>query len=140
HRETSMSTPIYDAILFASFGGPEGQDDVIPFLRNVTAGRGVPDERLEEVAEHYRALGGRSPSDSQKRALIAGLASGLAGRYLRLPLYFGNRNRKPSTGDALSCLRAGARRRVLGLISSAYSSSSGCRHYREDFARRLDEA
>src|SRR5690625_754678 len=97
-----MSTPTYDAILFASFGGPEGQDDVIPFLRNVTAGRGVPDERLEEVAEHYRALGGRSPINEQNRALIAGLESELAERDLRLPIYFGNRNWKPYTADALS--------------------------------------
>lgn len=135
-----MSTPIYDAILFASFGGPEGQDDVIPFLRNVTAGRGVPDERLEEVAEHYRALGGRSPINEQNRALIAGLESELAERDLRLPIYFGNRNWKPYTADALSSLHADGHRRVLGLITSAYSSYSGCRQYREDFARRLDEA
>src|SRR5699024_6649890 len=137
---TSMSTPTYDAILFASFGGPEGQDDVIPFLRNVTAGRGVPDERLEEVAEHYRALGGRSPINEQNRALIAGLESELAERDLRPPIYFGDRNWKPYTADALSSQHAAGRRRVLGLITSAYSSYSGCRQYREDFARRLDEA
>ena len=88
-----MTTPQqYDAILFASFGGPEGQDDVIPFLRNVTAGRGVPDERLEEVAGHYRALGGRSPINAQNRAIIAALEAELASRGVHLPIYFGNRN------------------------------------------------
>src|SRR5690606_38677159 len=75
--EPAMTTAPYDAILFASFGGPEGQDDVIPFLRNVTAGRGVPDERLEEVAGHYRALGGRSPINAQNRELIGALEAEL---------------------------------------------------------------
>lgn len=135
-----MSTPTYDAILFASFGGPEGQDDVIPFLRNVTAGRGVPDERLEEVAGHYRALGGRSPINEQNRALISALETELAERGLQLPIYFGNRNWEPYTAEALASLHGDGHRRVLGLITSAYSSYSGCRQYREDFARRLDEA
>lgn len=130
----------YDAIMFASFGGPEGQDDVIPFLRNVTAGRGVPDERLEEVAEHYRALGGRSPINEQNRTMIAALQAELATREVDLPIYFGNRNWAPYTAEAISSLHADGHRRVLALITSAYSSYSGCRQYREDFALRLDEA
>ena len=134
-----MTTAPYDAILFASFGGPEGQDDVIPFLRNVTAGRGVPDERLEEVAGHYRALGGRSPINAQNRALIAALEQELASRSVDLPIYFGNRNWAPYTAEALQTLHADGHRRVLALVTSAYSSYSGCRQYREDFARRLDE-
>ncbi|EWS79977.1 ferrochelatase [Brachybacterium phenoliresistens] len=133
-------SPRYDAVLFASFGGPEGQDDVIPFLRNVTRGRGVPDERLEEVAGHYRALGGRSPINAQNRALIAALEEELARRDVSLPIYFGNRNWEPYTADALTRLHADGHRRVLALITSAYSSYSGCRQYREDFAQRLDEA
>ncbi len=134
-----MTTPQYDAILFASFGGPEGQEDVIPFLRNVTAGRGVPDERLEEVAGHYRALGGRSPINAQNRELIAALQEELASRDVHLPIYFGNRNWAPYTAEALQALHADGHRRALALITSAYSSYSGCRQYREDFARRLDE-
>ena len=135
-----MTTPQqYDAILFASFGGPEGQDDVIPFLRNVTAGRGVPDERLEEVAGHYRALGGRSPINAQNRAIIAALEAELASRGVHLPIYFGNRNWEPYTAEALTALHADGHRRALALITSAYSSYSGCHQYREDFARRLDE-
>ncbi|MFC7375304.1 ferrochelatase [Brachybacterium sp. GCM10030267] len=136
---TTQPAP-YDAIMFASFGGPEGQDDVIPFLRNVTRGRGVPDERLEEVAGHYRALGGRSPINEQNRAMISALETELAGRGIDLPIYFGNRNWEPYTADAISSLHADGHRRVLALITSAYSSYSGCRQYREDFARRLDEA
>ena len=135
-----MTTTQYDAILFASFGGPEGQDDVIPFLRNVTAGRGVPDERLEQVAGHYRALGGRSPITAQNRAMIAALETELDAREIDLPIYFGNRNWEPYTAEAISSLHADGHRRVLALLTSAYSSYSGCRQYREDFARRLDQA
>src|SRR5699024_10185459 len=119
--------------------GPEGQEDVIPFLRNVTAGRGVPDERLEEVAGHYRALGGRSPINAQNRELIAALQEELASRDVHLPIYFGNRNWAPYTAEALQALHADGHPRTLALITSAYSSYSGCRQYREDFARRLHE-
>ncbi len=129
----------YDAILFASFGGPEGQDDVLPFLRNVTRGRGIPDERLEEVAGHYRALGGRSPINDQNRAMIAALEKELEGRLIDLPVYWGNRNWEPYTGDAIASLHADGHRRVLALVTSAYSSYSGCRQYREDFALGLEQ-
>ena len=100
-REASSGSPhievpvVYDAILLASFGGPEGQDDVIPFLRNVTRGRGIPDERLEEVAHHYRHFGGVSPINEQNRALKAALEDELARRGIDLPVYWGNRNWAP---------------------------------------------
>ncbi len=85
----------YDAILLAGFGGPEGQDDVIPFLRNVTRGRGIPDERLEEVAHHYRHFGGVSPINAQNRALKAALEGELAKRGIDMPVLWGNRNWAP---------------------------------------------
>ena len=85
HTRRGEAKP-FDAILFSSFGGPDGQDDVIPFLRNVTRGRGIPDERLEEVAGHYRALGGRSPITAQNEALIAALEQELARRGIDLPV------------------------------------------------------
>jgi ferrochelatase len=129
----------YDAIVLASFGGPEGQDDVIPFLRNVTRGRGIPDERLEEVAHHYRAFGGVSPINAQNRALKAALEAELARRGVDLPIYWGNRNWGPMLADALQEAAAAGHRRLLGVATSAYSSYSSCRQYREDFARALEE-
>ena len=90
-----MAPAEYDAVLLASFGGPEGQDDVIPFLRNVTRGRGIPDERLEEVSHHYRANGGISPINAQNRALKAALEAELAARNISLPVLWGNRNWDP---------------------------------------------
>ncbi|UVY85708.1 ferrochelatase [Brachybacterium sp. NBEC-018] len=126
-------------MLFASFGGPDGQDDVIPFLRNVTRGRGIPDERLEEVAGHYRALGGRSPITAQNHELIAALEQELSRRGIDLPVYFGNRNWKPYHADAVRALHADGRRHVLALVTSAYSSYSSCRQYREDFGMVLQE-
>lgn len=128
-----------DAILLAGFGGPEGQDDVIPFLRNVTRGRGVPDERLEAVAHHYRARGGVSPINGQNRALKAALEAELARRGLDLPVYWGNRNWAPYFTDALTEARAAGHRRLLALVTSAYTSYSGVGQYLEDFAGALDE-
>jgi ferrochelatase len=129
----------YDALLLVSFGGPEGQEDVLPFLRNVTRGRGIPDERLEEVAHHYRAFGGVSPINAQNRALQAALAAELAGRGIDLPVLWGNRNWDPYLADALQEAHAAGHQRVLALVTSAYSSYSGCRQYREDLARALAE-
>ncbi|GAA4774080.1 ferrochelatase [Microbacterium gilvum] len=129
----------YDALLLAGFGGPEGQDDVIPFLRNVTRGRGIPDERLEEVAHHYRAFGGVSPINAQNRALKAALEAEIARRGLELPVYWGNRNWAPYLTDAVAEAAADGRTRLLAFATSAYSSYSSCRQYREDFARVLDE-
>lgn len=129
----------YDAILLAGFGGPEGQDDVIPFLRNVTRGRGIPDERLEEVAHHYRHFGGVSPINAQNRALKAALEAELARRGIDLPVYWGNRNWAPYLEEAVTDAAAAGDVNLLGLATSAYSSFSSCRQYREDFARVLIE-
>lgn len=124
----------YDALLLVSFGGPEGQEDVLPFLRNVTRGRGIPDERLEEVAHHYRAFGGVSPINAQNRALKAELERELAARGIALPVLWGNRNWDPYLADALREAHAAGHTRLLALVTSAYSSYSGCRQYREDLA------
>ncbi|MBA8989394.1 ferrochelatase [Curtobacterium pusillum] len=128
----------YDAILLAGFGGPEGQDDVIPFLRNVTRGRGIPDERLEEVAHHYRYFGGVSPINDQNRALKAALEAELASRGVDLPVLWGNRNWDPYLEDVVKEAADKGYGNLLAIATSAYSSFSSCRQYREDFARVLD--
>ncbi len=128
----------YDAVILAGFGGPEGQDDVIPFLRNVTRGRGIPDERLEEVAHHYRHFGGVSPINEQNRRLRAALQAEADRRGLNIPIYWGNRNWDPYLPEALQQAFDDGHRTILGLATSAYSSFSSCRQYREDFARALD--
>ncbi len=132
-----MAPKDYDAVLLASFGGPEGQDDVIPFLRNVTAGRGIPDERLEEVATHYRANGGVSPINAQNRALKAALEAELAARGIELPVYWGNRNWGPYIPETLQRIHDDGHRRVLTVATSAYSCYSSCRQYREDLGMAL---
>ncbi len=109
----------YDAILLASFGGPEGQDDVIPFLRNVTRGRGIPEERLEEVAHHYRAFGGVSPINDQNRELKAALEAELAVRGIDLPVLWGNRNWDPYLRDALIEANERGLTRLLAIGTSA---------------------
>ncbi|MDZ8201899.1 ferrochelatase [Microbacterium sp. SSW1-59] len=129
----------YDGLLLAGFGGPEGQDDVIPFLRNVTRGRGIPDERLEEVAHHYRHFGGVSPINAQNRALKAALEDELARRGIDLPVYWGNRNWAPYLEDAVQEAADAGDTTLLALATSAYSSFSSCRQYREDFARVLTD-
>jgi protoporphyrin/coproporphyrin ferrochelatase len=133
-----VETPVaYDGILLAGFGGPEGQDDVIPFLRNVTRGRGIPDERLEEVAHHYRSFDGVSPINAQNRALKLALEAELDRRGIDLPVYWGNRNWAPYLEQAVQDAAASDRTTLLALATSAYSSFSSCRQYREDFARVL---
>lgn len=129
----------YDAILLASFGGPEGQDDVIPFLRNVTRGRGIPEERLEEVAHHYRAFGGVSPINDQNRELKAALEAELLKRGIDLPVLWGNRNWDPYLRDALTEASERGFTKLIAIGTSAYSSYSSCRQYREDYAIALDE-
>ncbi|KUG55547.1 MULTISPECIES: ferrochelatase [Kocuria] len=129
----------YDAVVLSSFGGPEGQDDVLPFLRNVTRGRGIPDERLEEVATHYRANGGVSPINAQNRALRAALEAELLGRGLSVPVLWANRNWAPYVADVVRECHARGMRRLLVLATSAYSSYSGCRQYREDYGVALEE-
>jgi protoporphyrin/coproporphyrin ferrochelatase len=128
----------YDALLVLSFGGPEGMDDVMPFLDNVTRGRNIPRERLEEVAEHYAHFGGVSPINAQNRALIAALQRELAEHDIDLPIYFGNRNWHPLLQDTLEVMQADGVKNVLLFVTAAYSSYSSCRQYREDVARALD--
>lgn len=133
--EPHTSVPVdYDGVLLLGFGGPEGQDDVIPFLRNVTAGRGIPDERLEEVAHHYRHFGGVSPINEQNRQLKAALEAEIDRRGIGVPIYWGNRNWMPYVADALTDAHADGHRRLLAIATSAYSSYSSCRQYREDLA------
>jgi len=129
----------YDALLLVSFGGPEGPDDVMPFLENVTRGRGIPRERLEAVSHHYVALGGVSPINAQNRALLDALAPALAARGIGLPVYWGNRNWAPFVAPTLEQIHADGRRRVLAIATSAYASYSGCRQYREDLGGALVE-
>lgn len=126
----------YDALLLLSFGGPEGPADVLPFLENVLRGRNVPPERLQEVAHHYDLFGGKSPINDQNRALLAALRTELDAHALaHLPLYWGNRNWHPLLRDTLARMQADGVRRALALVTSAYSSYSGCRQYREDVQR-----
>ncbi|HZB49118.1 MAG TPA: ferrochelatase [Mycobacteriales bacterium] len=121
----------YDALLLLSFGGPEGPDDVLPFLENVVRGRGVPRERLLEVAEHYRHFAGVSPINEQNRALLAAIRAELPG----LPVYWGNRNWHPLVEDTVAGMRVDGVRRALVFVTSAYTSFSGCRQYQDDLAR-----
>jgi ferrochelatase len=127
----------YDAVLLLSFGGPEQPADVLPFLENVTRGRGIPRERLESVAEHYLQVGGRSPINDQNRALLAALRAELDARGLPVPLLWGNRNWAPYLLDTLRQAWADGVRRLCVVVTSAYSSYSGCRQYREDLADAL---
>ena len=120
----------YDAVLLVSFGGPEGPGDVMPFLRNVTAGRDVPAERLLAVAEHYTAFGGVSPINAQNRALASALATELAPRRI----YWGNRNWAPYLPETLAQMRADGVSRAAVFVTSGYASYSSCRQYREDLA------
>ncbi|GGL84648.1 ferrochelatase [Nakamurella endophytica] len=129
--------PAYDAVLLAGFGGPESPDDVMPFLRNVTRGRGVPEERLVEVSHHYLALGGVSPINEQNRALRVALEAELRRRGVDLPVLWGNRNWGPFLSDVVADAAGRGLTRLLGLATSAYSSYSGCRQYREDFGGAL---
>jgi ferrochelatase len=130
----------YDAVLLTSFGGPENPDEVMPFLERVTAGRAIPRERLEEVSHHYLALGGVSPINEQNRELQAHLREELKNRSLDIPLYFGNRNSHPYFVDVLREIYSDGHRRVLSLVTSAYSSYSGCRQYRENLYQALIDA
>jgi ferrochelatase len=122
----------YDALLLVSFGGPEQPDDVVPFLENVTRGRGIPRERLEQVGEHYFRFGGRSPINDQNRAFLAALRADLAEHGIELPVYWGNRNWDPYLTDAVAEMTRDGVTRAACFVTSAYSSWSGCRQYREN--------
>lgn len=127
-----MSSPKYDAVLFVSFGGPERREDVVPFLENVVRGKGVPRKRLRKVAEHYYAIGGKSPINDQNRALIAAVRAELVRRGSDLPLYWGNRNWHPLLPEALQEMSQDGVSRAIAFVTSAFSSYSGCRRYREN--------
>src|ERR1051326_3452665 len=124
----------YDALIVVSFGGPENAEDVIPFLENVLRGRNVPRERMLEVAEHYYHFGGRSPINDQNRELVAALR-----RRLDLPVYWGNRNWHPPLADSFRLMKKDRVRRELAFVTSAFSSYSGCRQYREDIGNALEQ-
>jgi ferrochelatase len=126
------SPPPYDSILFVSFGGPEGPEQVLPFLENVLRGRNVPRERMLEVAEHYQHFGGVSPINAQVRELIAAVRTELDEHGLSLPIYWGNRNWHPMLGDTLLEMVRDGRQRTLAFVTSGQSSYSGCRQYREN--------
>lgn len=127
-----FSAAPYDALLLVSFGGPERSEDVLPFLRNVTAGRDIPAERLVEVGGHYVDFGGRSPINDQCRALVAALRRDLAESAIPLPVYWGNRNWDPYLADTVAQMRSDGVTRAAAFVTSAYSSYAGCRQYREN--------
>ncbi len=129
----------YDAILLVSFGGPEKREDVVPFLENVLRGKNVPHERMLEVAEHYYEFGGVSPINEQNRQLLAALQQELKANGPDLPIYWGNRNWHPMLADTLEQMKDNGVKRCLALMTSAFSCYSGCRQYREDLARALDQ-
>ncbi|WP_327352895.1 ferrochelatase [Streptomyces sp. NBC_01304] len=133
----SLDCTPYDALLLLSFGGPEGPDDVVPFLENVTKGRGIPKERLKEVGQHYFLFDGISPINAQNRALLDALRKDFAEHGLDLPVYWGNRNWAPYLTDVLRDMVNDGHRRILVLTTSAYTSYSGCRQYRENLADSL---
>lgn len=132
-----MPAESFDAVLLVSFGGPEAPEDVAPFLARVTGGRGVPPERLAEVAGHYAAVGGVSPLNAQNRALLAALRTEFDRVGLDLPLYWGNRNWTPFLADTLAEMAAAGVRRALAFLTSAYSSYPSCRQYQEDITAGL---
>ncbi len=129
----------YDCVLLVSFGGPETREDVMPFLENVVRGKKVPSERLKEVAKHYNFFDGKSPINDQNRALIAALEKELQDHGIDLPVYWGNRNWSPYIVDALRQMQADGKKRALAFFTSAYSSYSGCRQYRENIEKARDE-
>ena len=125
----------YDALVLVSFGGPERPEDVIPFLENVTRGRGIPPERLAAVAEHYYHFGGVSPINQQNRDLLAAIRTDFAAHGLDLPVYWGNRNWDPMLADTVATMKADGVRQALAFVTSAYGGYSSCRQYLEDLAR-----
>ena len=129
-----MTASAYDSVLLVSFGGPESPSDVEPFLNNVAAGRMIPTERFAAVAQQYHHFGGVSPLNAQCRRLRAALADRLAAAGRELPVYCGNRNWAPYLTDTVAEMAAAGHRRALAVVTSAYSSYSGCRQYLEDIA------
>jgi len=123
-----------DSILIVSFGGPEGMEDVMPFLENVLRGKNVPHERMLEVSEHYKQFGGVSPINEQCRELITAVEIEVKRRNLDLPIYWGNRNWHPLLTDTLGTMATDGRKRAIAFFTSMFSCYSGCRQYRENLA------
>ncbi len=128
----------YSAVLFASYGGPNRSEDVLPFMRNATAGRGIPDERLLQVSGHYELFGGKSPINELNAALMAEVRAVLVRRGVDVPVVIGNRNWHPLFAETVDELVDGGHERVLAVATSAYQSYSSCRQYCEDLARASD--
>jgi len=128
----------YDAVVLLGFGGPEGTDEVVPFLERVTAGRGIPRERLVEVGQHYFTLGGVSPINAQNRELLAALRAELARAGIGIDVELANRNSPPFVADVLTELAGRGHRRILGVATAAYSGYSACRQYREDLGLAIE--
>jgi protoporphyrin/coproporphyrin ferrochelatase len=138
---TTRSAPeMYDAFVLVSFGGPEGPDDVMPFLRNVTRGRGIPDARLAEVAEHYHHFGGVSPINAQCRELLDAVRTEFSSNGIDLPVYWGNRNWDPYLDATLRRMRDDGITRALAFVTSPYGSYSSCRQYLDDVERAREQA
>jgi ferrochelatase len=131
--------PPCDALLVLSFGGPEGMDEVMPFLENVLRGKNVPPERVREVASHYEHFGGRSPINDHCRALVAAVSQELERSGPRIPVYWGNRHSRPFLADTLRQMKRDGVRRALAFVTSAYRSYSGCRQYLDDIERAQAE-
>ncbi|MDO5093621.1 MAG: ferrochelatase [Propionibacteriaceae bacterium] len=129
----------YSAVLIASYGGPRRPDDVLPFMRNATAGRDIPDERLLEVSQHYHLFGGRSPINEQNEALREALAAELDRRGCARPIVIGNRNWTPYFDETIGLLEAAGHERVVAVATAAYSCYSSCRQYREDLAKATEK-
>lgn len=136
-HSTGMTNP-YDAILIMSFGGPDGMEDVMPFLDNVLRGRGVPEDRKREVAHHYELFGGVSPINQQNAALRAALVVELLACGITTPVHLANRNWKPFVGDVVRNLRDAGVKKILTFVTSGFSCYSGCRQYREDMKRACE--
>ena len=137
--EMSEELPPYDSFLLVSFGGPEGPEDVMPFLENVLRGKNVPRERMLEVAEHYQHFGGVSPINQQNRDLLEAIRKEFERADVDLPVYWGNRNWNPLFADTLRQMRDDGRRRTLAFFTSMFSCYSGCRQYRENIAAAREE-
>lgn len=133
-----MSIAPYTAVLFASYGGPDKPADVLPFMRNATAGKNIPDERLVQVSGHYELFGGRSPINELNAALMDAVRVELASRGVEVPVVIGNRNWHPLFAETVDGLVSDGHERVLGLATSAYQSYSSCRQYCEDLVRATD--
>ncbi len=129
-----MADSNFDAILVVSFGGPEGMNDVMPFLENVLRGKNVPRERMLEVFEHYKQFNGVSPINEQNRQLIAALKTELLEHGIDLPVYWGNRNWHPMLSDTLRQMQEDGIQNAIAFFTSIYSCYSGCRQYRENIA------